>query len=157
MPTGGTLAWRAAAYQSVRRAIMAACWHPITDGKVVVELTYFWPDRRRRDTHNRIKELTDVLQEADAFADNCQALAREWDLQIDRQRPRVEVAVGGSGRDGASGLPTVPRRTLRLPACRRARGPVHRLRGGRGSSPRAGASWTPRVSSWQSPESSRAP
>ncbi len=32
VPTGGTLAWRAAAYQSVRRAIMAACWHPITDG-----------------------------------------------------------------------------------------------------------------------------
>jgi crossover junction endodeoxyribonuclease RusA len=93
VPTGGTLAWRAAAYQSVRRAIMAACWHPITDGKVVVELTYFWPDRRRRDTHNRIKELTDVLQEADAFADDCQALAREWGLQIDRQRPRVEVAV----------------------------------------------------------------
>ena len=93
MPTDRTIAWRAAAYHAARRAIVAACWRPIDEGKVVVELTYFWPDRRRRDTHNRIKELMDVLQAAGAFANDCQALARERDFLIDRQQPRVEVAV----------------------------------------------------------------
>ena len=68
VPTGQTLAWRASAFYAARRAIVAARWHPITEGKVVVELTYFWPDRRRRDTHNRIKELMDALQAAGAFA-----------------------------------------------------------------------------------------
>jgi crossover junction endodeoxyribonuclease RusA len=93
VPTGHTLAWRAAAYHAARRAIATARWRPIAEGKVVVELSYFWPDRRRRDTHNRIKELMDVLQAAGAFANDCQALARERDFQIDRRRPRVEVAV----------------------------------------------------------------
>jgi crossover junction endodeoxyribonuclease RusA len=93
VPTGHTRAWRDAAYQAARRAIVTARWRPIAEGKVVVELTYFWPDRRRRDTHNRIKELMDVLQVAGAFANDCQALAREQDFRLDTERPRVEIAV----------------------------------------------------------------
>ena len=93
VPNGQTLAWRASAFYAARRAIVAARWHPITEGKVVVELTYFWPDRRRRDTHNRIKELMDALQAAGAFANDCQALARERDFRLDADRPRVEVAL----------------------------------------------------------------
>lgn len=68
-------------------------WYPIAEGEVLVELTYFWPDRRRRDTHNRIKELRDVLQAAGAFANDCPALARERDSCVDPGRPRIEVAV----------------------------------------------------------------
>jgi crossover junction endodeoxyribonuclease RusA len=60
---------------------------------VVIELTYFWPDRRRCDTHNRIRELMDVLQAAGAFANDCQALAHERDFRVDARRPRVEIAV----------------------------------------------------------------
>ena len=93
VPTADTLAWRAAACQAARRAIAAARWRPIREGKVIVELTYFWPDRRRRDTHNRIKELMDVLEAAGAFANDCQALARERDFRLDADRPRVEVAL----------------------------------------------------------------
>ena len=93
MPTERTIAWRSAAYLAARRAIVATRWRPIAEGKVVVELSYFWPDRRRRDTHNRIKELMDVLQAAGAFANDCQALARERDFLIDGRRPRVEVVV----------------------------------------------------------------
>ena len=93
VPTERTMAWRAAAHHAARRAIVAARWRPVAEGKVVVELSYFWPDRRRRDTHNRIKELMDVLQAAGAFANDCQALARERDFEIDRRRPRVEVTV----------------------------------------------------------------
>ena len=55
VPTDQTIAWRAAAYREARRAIMKAGWRPIAAGKAVVELTYFWPDRRRRDTHNRTR------------------------------------------------------------------------------------------------------
>ncbi len=95
VPTGHARAWRAATYQEVRLAIIAARWRPISDRKVVVELTYFWPDRRRRDTHNRIKELMDVLQAAGAFANDCQALAREHDFHLDNERPRVEIEVRG--------------------------------------------------------------
>ncbi len=93
VPTERTIAWRAGAYLAARRAIVAARWRPIAEGKVVVELTYFWPDRRRRDTHNRIKEVMDVLQEAGAFLNDCQALARERDFLVDRRRPRVEVMI----------------------------------------------------------------
>ena len=93
VPTERTIAWRSAAYHEARRAIAAAGWRQVAEGKVVVELSYFWPDRRRRDTHNRIKELMDVLQAAGAFANDCQALARERDFEIDRRRPRVEVIV----------------------------------------------------------------
>ena len=93
VPTGQTMAWRAAAYHAARQAIVATHWRPIAEGKVVVELTYFWPDRRRRDTHNRIKELMDALQVAGAFANDCQALAREQDFRIDAERPRVEIAL----------------------------------------------------------------
>lgn len=72
---------------------MEVGWRATTEGKVVVELTYYWPDRRRRDTHNGIKELMDLLQVAGAFADDCQALAVERDFCVDPDRPRVEIAV----------------------------------------------------------------
>jgi hypothetical protein len=35
----------------------------------------------------------DVLQAAGAFANDCQALAREQDFRIDAERPRVETEV----------------------------------------------------------------
>jgi Holliday junction resolvase RusA-like endonuclease len=93
VPTGNTLAWRTTVFHAARRAIMTAHWRPIAEGKVLVELTYFWPDRRRRDTHNRIKELMDVPQTAGAFANDCQALAREQDFHVGGERPRVEIEV----------------------------------------------------------------
>ena len=93
VPSAATKAWRSAAYLATRAAMSASKWRPITCGKVAVELTYFWPDRRRRDTHNRIKELMDVLAVAGVFADDCQALAREQDFRVDRSRPRVELRV----------------------------------------------------------------
>lgn len=95
VPSDATKAWRREAYLAVRSAIMRAQWRPITDGKVVVALTYYWPDRRRRDTHNRIKELMDILAVAGVFSDDRQALAREWDYLIDRDHPRVELQVWG--------------------------------------------------------------
>jgi len=93
VPSAATKGWRSEAYLATRKAITAADWRPICCGKAVVELTYFWPDRRRRDTHNRIKELMDVLAVAGVFADDCQALAREQDFCIDSSRPRVELRV----------------------------------------------------------------
>jgi hypothetical protein len=35
----------------------------------------------------------DVLEAAGAFADDCQALARERDFRLDAERPRVEIAL----------------------------------------------------------------
>lgn len=93
VPTDETKAWRSEAYFNARRAVVCTNWQPIIRGKVVVELTYYWPDRRRRDTHNRIKEIMDLLQTAGIFADDCQALARELDYLIDRKHPRVDLSI----------------------------------------------------------------
>lgn len=94
VPSAKTRAWRDEAWWLIKREVVCKHWRTITGAKVVVELTYYWPDRRRRDTHNRIKEIMDALTVAGVFADDCQALARERDYRIDRDRPRVEVQVG---------------------------------------------------------------
>ena len=61
--------------------------------RVVVELRYFWPDRRRRDTHNRIKEVCDALQRGWVFEDDCQVVVRELGFELDRANGHLEIAV----------------------------------------------------------------
>lgn len=58
--------------------------------KVVLRLWYWWPDKARRDTHNREKVLLDAL-EGVLYEDDCNVLVQEQDYQIDRANPRVEI------------------------------------------------------------------
>lgn len=60
-------------------------------GKVVVNLWFYFPDKRRRDTHNTFKALLDALEEARIYEDDKYALPRVMDWEVDRENPRLEI------------------------------------------------------------------
>jgi crossover junction endodeoxyribonuclease RusA len=66
-------------------------WQMAT-GKVVIEYTYFWPDKRKRDTGNQKKVINDALQ--GIIVDNdCNILERDIDFMVDRVNPRIELVI----------------------------------------------------------------
>jgi crossover junction endodeoxyribonuclease RusA len=73
----------------------------VADEKVVVELTAFYPDKRRRDIHNLHKLICDAF-EGELYTDDRLVLVRDQDFTVDRDDPRLEVRVypiEGSHRD----------------------------------------------------------
>ena len=66
-------------------------WHEA--GPVRVALTFWLPDRRRRDPNNLTKMLCDALQGV-AYSDDAQISALAWEAAgIDRDSARVEIEV----------------------------------------------------------------
>jgi len=59
--------------------------------KIIVRLWYYFPDYRRRDTHNTIKILMDALEDAQIYVDDRWALPQIQDFDIDKANPRVEM------------------------------------------------------------------
>ncbi|WP_428838182.1 RusA family crossover junction endodeoxyribonuclease, partial [Streptomyces virens] len=58
-------------------------------GKVIVRLWYFFPDKRRRDTHNTLNPLLDALEVGRIYEDDKLALPQVIDYEIDRNNPRI--------------------------------------------------------------------
>lgn len=65
-------------------------WMLSSNEKLVMELRFFWPDRRRRDTDNCLKLLSDTL-ESILYEDDKWLLPRVMNWEIDKSNPRVEV------------------------------------------------------------------
>lgn len=63
----------------------------LIDDKVIVNLNFYYPDRRRRDSHNMLKILLDVFEEAGIYTDDKLALPRIINYEIDKNQPRVEI------------------------------------------------------------------
>lgn len=61
-------------------------------GKVFVDLWFYLPDKRVRDTHNVPKLLLDALKGIVA-EDDYYILLRIQDFEIDREKPRIEVEI----------------------------------------------------------------
>jgi crossover junction endodeoxyribonuclease RusA len=59
--------------------------------KTIVKLWYYFPDHRRRDTHNTLKILMDALESAQIYVDDKWAMPQIMDFEIDRMNPRVEM------------------------------------------------------------------
>lgn len=57
-----------------------------------VDLVFFMPDRRIRDSHNCLKLLLDVMQGI-IFENDYYALPRIQTVEYDKENPRVEVCV----------------------------------------------------------------
>lgn len=57
-----------------------------------VDLTFFMPDRRIRDSHNMIKLLLDVM-ESTVYVNDYYAMPRIQSVEYDPDNPRVEVVV----------------------------------------------------------------
>ncbi|MEC0088883.1 RusA family crossover junction endodeoxyribonuclease, partial [Paenibacillus larvae] len=69
--------------------ILASDWRKkngweTASGKVIVRLWFYFPDRRRRDTHNQLKILLDALEDACIYTDDKYALPHIMDYGIDR-------------------------------------------------------------------------
>lgn len=92
VPTKAAGEWCAAARDIAFTEALRTGWTCPQAEKVVVELTVYWPDRRRRDTHNLHKLLCDAI-EGVAVDDDRWALVRDVDFDVDRDDPRVEVTV----------------------------------------------------------------
>ena len=57
---------------------------------LVCELTYYFPDLRRRDCHNMHKVVMDALEHV-AFKEDRWVLVRDMHVGLDRKNPRIEV------------------------------------------------------------------
>jgi crossover junction endodeoxyribonuclease RusA len=67
-------------------------WSKAT-GKVVMKLWYYFPDKRRRDTHNTLKGLLDALEDAGLYEDDKMVLPRIMDFETDKHNPRIEITI----------------------------------------------------------------
>lgn len=82
--------WLASSAMLIKSAARSAGWKS-TEEKVVVELRVFWPDARKRDTHNLHKMLGDALEPGGVVDNDKTALLRDMDYSIDRKHPRLEI------------------------------------------------------------------
>ena len=62
-------------------------------GKVILNLYYYFPDQRKRDTHNTLKLMLDGLEDAGLYENDYYALPRVINFWIDKKNPRVEIEV----------------------------------------------------------------
>lgn len=85
--------WRSEAQYIAKTEVRRQGWKlPPLKQKIVMELITYWPDRRRRDTHNSHKLLADSL-EGIIYIDDQYLLIRDMDYVVDKKNPRVELVV----------------------------------------------------------------
>lgn len=65
-------------------------WSTTTE-KTIVRLWFYFPDKRRRDTHNGLKVLLDALEDAGIYEDDKFALPQIMDFEYDKNNPRIEI------------------------------------------------------------------
>ena len=59
---------------------------------LICELTYYFPDKRRRDCHNMHKIVMDALEHI-AFKEDRWVLVRDMYVGLDKEMPRIEVKI----------------------------------------------------------------
>lgn len=57
-----------------------------------IDLVFYFPDRRRRDSHNTLKILLDAL-ESIVYDDDMYVLPRIQSVEYDKENPRVEMKI----------------------------------------------------------------
>ena len=82
-----------------KKAIRAQGWKRDKESVwYVMDLYFYFPDQRRRDSHNCLKLLTDCL-EGLLFTDDYYLLPRIQYVTLDRDNPRLEVVFYPQGRE----------------------------------------------------------
>lgn len=77
-------------------------WSTATE-KVIVRLWFYFPDNRKRDTHNALKALLDALEDAQIYSNDRYALPQIVDWQVDRDNPRIEIEFEKVGMESETG------------------------------------------------------
>lgn len=81
------------AQHSARKAILNSKWKKDKDNVwYIMDLYYYFPDKKIRDSHNTLKILTDSL-EGLIFYNDYFLLPRIQDVQLDRNNPRLEITI----------------------------------------------------------------
>jgi crossover junction endodeoxyribonuclease RusA len=80
---------------------------PEATGRQRVSITFYWPNRRRKDPDNYAKVLCDALTHAGLILDDSPAWAEiTTRFEVDRANPRIEIELEEypwpAGEDGAS-------------------------------------------------------
>lgn len=85
--------WMATAKHLAEREVEATGWY-LEDCGVwfTLEMKVFMPDRRIRDSHNMYKILMDAL-EGTVYRNDYYVMTRTKSVQLDRERPRVELTI----------------------------------------------------------------
>jgi hypothetical protein len=83
--------WKADAVVKATDAINRQGWNK-TEGKTILECTWYWPDGRAHDANNLHKLLCDALQ-GSVYRNDRVALVRDMDYSIDKKNPRVELVI----------------------------------------------------------------
>lgn len=94
--SGRADAWMFEAGLLVKDAARKQGWGYSEKEKLVMYITVYWPDNRRRDTHNLHKALCDA-PEGIAYKDDKWVLVRDRDFAVDRENPRVEIEIERAG------------------------------------------------------------
>lgn len=85
--------WREAALWKAKTEIRRQHWQlPPKGQKLIMEVWTYWPDNRRRDTHNAHKLLADAL-EGVVYIDDRYVLVRDMDYAVDKGNPRIEIII----------------------------------------------------------------
>lgn len=66
-------------------------WVTTQKKKVYVDAWVYFPDARERDCHNIDKILMDAFEDAGIYDNDCNALLRYQDFDIDMDKPRIEI------------------------------------------------------------------
>lgn len=89
-----TRAWRREALTMAWSAVACQHWTTIPAGELAqVQLTWRWPDNRRRDPGNYAKELMDILTAAGVWTDDQWTVVHDESFTVDRTDPGVDVVV----------------------------------------------------------------
>lgn len=94
--TDAAVRWKEAAQMIAYAAARKQGWRISRGEKLVLAIWVYWPDARRRDTHNCHKLLADAFNGV-LYEDDSTVLIRDMDYSIDRKHPRVEVELSLHG------------------------------------------------------------
>ena len=81
--------------KEVAETLLCAQWHgkPKMEGELQLHAECFFPDRRKRDSGNYRKLITDSLSGI-AYTDDSQLVSETWERAgIDRENPRIEITL----------------------------------------------------------------
>ena len=82
-----------------KKAIKEQGWHKDADGVwYVMDMYFFYPDKRIRDSHNYLKLLMDCL-EGLLFPNDYFVLPRIQYVALDRDNPRLEIVYYPQGKE----------------------------------------------------------
>lgn len=59
--------------------------------KIIMELVFWFPDNRNRDSHNTLKLLFDAVEDGGLYSNDKYVLPWIKNFDVDKQNPRVDV------------------------------------------------------------------